>query len=116
MLRAVIAARQREISLMLKSFARGIALLHVALFILFVLYLQFGTSDGQSRLLWTVWLPIDFPVSLITLAGLDLVQGESELASTFRRLLPFFVHGSLGPIWWYFLVMTIGRIFSRLHR
>ena len=101
---------------MLKSFAKGIALVHVALFVLFVLYLQFGTSDGQSRLLWTIWLPIDFPVSLITIAGLDLVQGDSELVSTFRRVLPFFVHGFLGPVWWYFLVMLIGRLFSRLGR
>lgn len=77
--RVAYAARLVEKSLMLKSVAKGIALLHIALCILFVLYLQFGTSDGQSRLLWAIWLPIDFPISLITLAGLDLLQGNPSL-------------------------------------
>jgi hypothetical protein len=101
---------------MSKSLAKWAALIHIGLFVLFVVYLQFGTDDGQSRLLWTIWLPIDFPVSMITLLGLDLTQGGSELMSAFRRFLPFFVHGILGPIWWYFLVSFVGKMLGKLGR
>jgi hypothetical protein len=88
------------------------ATIHVFLFICFVFYINFGTKDGQSRLLWALWLPIDFPISLIVLKGFHLISGESNYMSQIRIWLPWFVHGILGPIWWFYLCRFIGKLFS----
>ena len=42
-----------------------VAILHTLIFGLFIFYLYFVVDDAQSRLLWVLWVPIDFPVSLL---------------------------------------------------
>ena len=54
----------------------GLAVVHSLAFLLFVLYLN-TSSDGQVRLLWALWLPIDFPVSLLVTTGFDVLSSDT---------------------------------------
>lgn len=87
---------------------------HLIAFILFVLYLH-QSHEEQSRLLWTLWLPLDFPVSLLVITGFDLIPHD-QLGSIVRTWLPYFVHGILGTIWWFFIPVVVSSVFSRLFR
>lgn len=91
----------------------GLAAVHLVAFVLFVLYLHVST-EGQARLLWALWLPLDFPVSLVVITGFDLISPDSQLGSFVRMWLPYFVHGILGTIWWFFIPVVIGSIVSKL--
>ena len=91
-----------------------LAIIHICAFIIFVLYLHFGADDGQARLLWALWLPVDFPVSMTVPLGFKLISSASPFGLELRTWLPYFVHGILGPIWWYFIPRIIGYIFTRL--
>jgi len=97
-----------------KTIGISLAIIHICAFILFVLYLHFGTDDGQARLLWALWLPIDFPVSMIVPFGFKLISSASPFGLEIRTWLPYFVHGVLGPIWWYFIPRIIGYIFIKI--
>lgn len=91
-----------------------LATIHIVVFICFVFYLEFLVSDGQERLLWTIWLPIDFPVSLLVPFIFETVPKDEGIFQVLRIYAPHFVHGVLGPIWWYFLSMFSGLVFSRI--
>ena len=96
-----------------KKIGVGIAAVHLAAFVLFALYLYLST-EGQARLLWTLWLPLDFPVSLVVIKGFDLISPDSHIGSFVRMWLPYFVHGVLGTIWWFFIPVVIDSIFNKL--
>ena len=96
-----------------KKIGVGFAVVHIAVFVLFVLYLQLST-EGQARLLWSLWLPLDFPVSLLVIFGFDLISYDSQFGSFVGTWLPYFVHGVLGTMWWFLIPIVIGRIFNRL--
>ena len=96
-----------------KKIGFGFAAAHLLAFILFVLYLHLA-NDGQARLLWAFWLPLDFPVSLLVIKGFDLISPDSQLGSFFRVWLPYFVHGVIGTVWWFFMPVVIGSIFNKL--
>ena len=79
-----------------------LAVSHLLAFLAFIAYLH-QSQDGQAILLWTIWIPVDFPVSLTTLAGFELLPSDGSFGSALRRALPYLVHGLLGTLWWYFL-------------
>ena len=89
------------------------AVLHLIAFFLFVIYLNLST-DGQSRLLWTLWLTPDFPVSLFMMVGFDVISPDSQIGGFIRTWLPYLVHGVLGTIWWFFVPILIGSIFTKI--
>ena len=95
-----------------KKIGVGLAAVHLVGFILFTLYLH-SSSEGQAPLLWALWLPLDFPVSLIVIKGFDLIPPDSQLGSFLTKWLPYFVHGLLGTIWWFFIPVLISSIFNR---
>lgn len=97
---------------MSKKVGLALAGIHIFIFSCFVLYLEFK-ADGQLRLLWTLWLPIDFPVSLLVPMIFDVVPKDVEGFSMFRHYAPHFVHGILGPVWWYCLSRFVGSILTR---
>jgi len=99
---------------MSKKIGTLLAVTHIFMFLSFVIYLEFFTSDGQSRLLWTIWLPLDFPVSLAVPLILDLVPKDYGCGQFVRTYSPHFVHGVVGPIWWYLLARFIGLLFSHI--
>jgi len=91
------------------------AMLHLIAFLIFVGYLN-GSNDGQAILLWTLWTPVDFPVSMTVPLGLDLLPSDDGIGSTARRALPYFVHGVLGTAWWYFLPVLVYKVFQKIVR
>lgn len=82
---------------------------HFAVFILFVAYIDFFGRDAQLRLLWTLWLPIDFPISLLVIQGFEVIP-----SSTVRAYLPYLVHGVLGTLWWLVLPTIVSVAFRKL--
>ncbi len=90
-----------------------LAAVHLLAFLTFVLFLH-QSDDGQTILLWALWLPVDFPVSLTVLAGFELLPSDDGIGSMMRRALPYFVHGALGTIWWYFLPFLIAAVFKKI--
>lgn len=88
------------------------AFLHIVIFVLFLIYMHVIVSDGQSRLLWIFWIPLDFPVSRIVY---DLFfEYLNDLDNGLGFYFPYFVHGILGPIWWYFVVRFLVFLFSQI--
>ena len=90
----------------------SLAIAHLIAFFAFVLYLH-QSDDGQTRLLWALWLPVDFPVSLAVFASFDFIPPDNGIGSFLRRASPYFVHGVLGTVWWYFLPFIIGAIYRK---
>ena len=79
---------------------------HALLF--FVFLATVGALGGEGRLLWALWLPVDFPVSLLVGLGFDYIPMSSEVFKTLRAWWPPIIHGIFGTIWWFvvpFLVM-----------
>jgi len=93
-----------------------LALMHVIIFVLFLIYLSsVYDRDGQAILLWAYWLILDFPVSLLLLLGWDLMgSSETQIMIFLRYYLPHFVHGVLGTIWWLYLPSFIQKIWWKL--
>ncbi|MEQ8289146.1 MAG: hypothetical protein RIB78_05420 [Gammaproteobacteria bacterium] len=89
--------------------------IHILIFIVFVLYLHFVAESAQARLLWVFWLPLDFPVSLLTLWGLDNLNNPSGL-NLVAFLFPYFIHGLLGAIWWFFLTSKVFLLLKKIQK
>ena len=98
---------------MAKKIGLILALVHVLLFVLFIGYMHLVVRDGQSQLLWIIFLVIDFPISLFVLVAYDLLPQELESVNLARFITPYIVHGIIGPIWWYFMPQIIGYIYKR---
>ena len=86
--------------------------IHLLMFSLFAIYLAFG--DGQARLLWALWLPIDFPVSYAVIVGLERIPDTLPAGAFLRTWLPHIVHGIFGTIWWFYLPTLVAMLFSWL--
>lgn len=97
----------------LRKIGAGLATAHLVAFVFFVVYLHLST-EGQARLLWALWLPLDFPLSLFLVAGFDLIPPDSHFGSFTRTLLPYFLHGVLGTIWWFYIPAVVSSIFNKL--
>ena len=55
-----------------------------------------GSSEAQAPLVWIYWMFIDLPWSLPLWELMN---------SSF-----FVIHGVIGTVWWYFLVVLIGKL------
>ena len=95
---------------MRRRIAIGLAVLHFVLFLAFVTYFRGANHhDGQAMLLWSYWLVIDFPVSLLVPAGWSLIEPDSPLT----RYWLYLVHGVLGTVWWFVLPLIVARIYRK---
>lgn len=94
--------------------ALSLACMHMIFFLMFVAYIELWINDGQSRLLWTIWLLIDFPISLIVPLIFDLVPRETEFYRWIRYYAPHLVHGLLGAAWWYCIGLAVSFLLSRV--
>jgi hypothetical protein len=81
------------------------ALLHLAAFLVFVVYIA-HSDDPQAALLWGIFAVIDFPLSLLyLLAGSIYSHGTQHMKQEFTQYVyfPYLIHGLFGTVWWYFL-------------
>ena len=77
--------------------ASAVAGVHLLGVLLTALYVSQST-DGQAPLVWTYWMFIDLPWSLPLW---QLMSGSFVL-----------IHGVIGTVWWYLLVLLIGRLIT----
>jgi hypothetical protein len=99
-----------------KKIGFALAGIHLLAFFLFIIYLDSaeGGQGGMAGLLWAVWLPIDFPISLVVTIGLEAIPDTIPIGAFLRTWLPHFVHGIFGTLWWLYLPTFIAMFFSWL--
>jgi hypothetical protein len=90
----------------------GFAGFHAALVFVF-LAVQGLALGGESRLVWVLWLPIDFPISLLVGLGFDLIPEFPSIYKTIRIWWPHIVHGIFGTIWWFMVPFVVVRALER---
>ena len=86
------------------------------MFILTVVYVSISYAE-QVPLIWLLWLPVDFPWSLINVIGGSAYSKWYREVSRSSAILeyilytPYLVHGVIGTVWWYYLpkIITIIR-------
>ena len=60
-----------------------------------------------------LFLVMDFPVSLLVWYGYDFFP---ENANAIRFYLPYFVHGILGTLWWYYFPRGLAHLIKKMAR
>ena len=112
---------KRNISL---SFLLGIVLFFVHLFISWprIFDAVQDQHDAQGGLIWIDLMLMDFPVSLIHVGALKLLpQFDIGLLPRDMRdfnnfLVPAFVYGFLGPLWYFTIPMLISHFFGKIFK
>lgn len=79
------------------------ATVHFSLFLSFIYYLFTTDLDAQWQLYWIFWTILDFPVSFLMFLNGLFPENWEMIFDNF----PYFVHGILGTIWWYFIAKRI---------
>lgn len=97
-----------------KKIGLHLMIIHFFVFVAFVVFIELS-SEAQIRLLLSVWLIIDFPVSFLTLLAFEIVSGNSPINEKILYYMPYFIHGVLGSLWWYFLPRIMGYLFRRFN-
>lgn len=107
-LAAVQMNRRRKPWLIAFAFAG----LHLAVFLLFLAVQGFALG-GEGRLLWALWLPIDFPVSILVGIGFDYLPDTDTASKALRTWWPHIVHGLFGTLWWFLVPFFIVKVVER---
>ena len=77
------------------AIAAAVASVHLLGVLLTAWYVS-GSSEGQAPLVWVYWMFLDLPWSMPLW---QLMSGSFVL-----------IHGVIGTLWWYILVLLIGRL------
>lgn len=87
------------------------AAIHAVGLVIFLLVTNLAVG-GEDRLYWTLWIPVDFPVSLLV----GKISSAIPLGAPYEKhlvWLPHAVHGLLGTAWWFFIPYVVARLFKR---
>lgn len=93
--------------------------LHLAVSWWVIVSLCLREPDAQWQLVWIFFLPFDFPFSLLVLFSGNVFPDWTigvlpYPVSEFRDFLwPAFVHGIVGPAWYFFLPMLASGLWRR---
>lgn len=90
------------------------AVVHLVSFALFSVMMNYGSQDAMAGMLWGFWKTVDFPVSLLAFYGFIPPPIEWSISIFLKFIYPYFIHGVLGTIWWFFIPVVIGSIFNKL--
>ena len=90
------------------------AVIHLILFALFSIKMNFGSHDAMSGMLWGLWETVDYPVSLLAYYGFVSLPLQWSFSSFITFIYPYFVHGVLGTIWWFFIPIMIASVSNKL--
>ena len=107
------AVNAKSKSTLTRWMAMVLATMHLLAFIAFAMLLH-QSNEGQVILLWTLWTPVDFPISLLVPWGFDVLPSNGDLGGVTRRALPYVVHGILGTVWWYCLPFLFSWLFRKM--
>jgi hypothetical protein len=86
----------------------SLAGIHILLFVIFVVVEELALG-GEARLLWVLWLPIDFPVSMLVGLGFDYLPISTNVFRFLRTWWPHIIHGIFGTVWWFVMPYAIVR-------
>ena len=83
-----------------------------------IINLALEEPDAQWQLIWLFFMPFDLPFSILDFSGILLPNWSFDTLpypiSEFRGyILPSFVHGVIGPIWYFLLPIIISSIWKR---
>jgi hypothetical protein len=75
-----------------------------------------AASTTDWPLYWTIFLALDFPVSLavVPLAWISPASPAGPLSDFANFWWPLGIHGLFGTLWWYIVGSSIGDRLSRL--
>jgi hypothetical protein len=83
-----------------------------------IISLGLSKPTAQWQLTWVLFLPFDFPISLLWFLGLKILP-DSLFGSfpypfgEFKAfIVPAFIHGILGPLWYFFLPVAVSSFWS----
>jgi len=101
-----------------RSWAVAVAVVHLLGVVATAWYV--AQSTGQAPMVWAYWAFIDFPWSLAYVVVGHGYTGWAETHSVSHPLLaqllyfPHLLHGVVGTVWWYCLVLLIGKVVTRI--
>jgi hypothetical protein len=104
------------------SYRVGFTLGFIHLVISWFVIIGLATSepDAQWQLIWVFFLPFDLPFSVINflpsyyLPHWSFIESLPYPISSFKGfILPSFVHGIIGPLWYFFLPVCISSLINR---
>jgi hypothetical protein len=75
-----------------------------------------GAIGGEERMLWALWLPIDFPASLLVGWGFENLPVAPSSFVRLRTWWPHLVHGLIGTAWWFCLGFAAAALFDWLRQ
>ncbi|MGE0108910.1 MAG: hypothetical protein AB7S81_03990 [Bdellovibrionales bacterium] len=98
------------------------AAVHLAISWCVILTLGRGEPDAQWQLVWILFLPIDFPFSLLVLfSGYLFPSWEFEflkypISSFHGFIFPSIIHGIIGPLWYFLIPVFISGTFNKFRK
>jgi hypothetical protein len=102
------------------SYIIGLILFSIHLLISWWIIIDLGTSElnAQWILIWLYFFPFDLPFSFLFLMGIFLPNWSFSFlpypVSQFRAyLVPSFVFGVIGPIWYFFIPVIISNAWGK---
>jgi len=104
-----------------KSYRIGIALclIHLVISWWFIIGLAMYEPDAQWQLVWFLFLPFDLPFSLLVLFSGSIFPDWTfttfpyPISEFHDFILPAFIHGILGPLWYFLLPVSISSLRRR---
>lgn len=106
------------------SYKLGLVLSLIHLVISWWVIISVGLSepDAQWQLVWIAFLPFDFPFSLLVIFAGDIFPDWSlkgfpyPLGDFISFIVPAFVYGIIGPLWYFFLPVFVDGLMTSKSR
>jgi len=99
-----------------------LCLVHLVISWWVIINLAVSQPDAQWQLVWIAFLPFDFPFSLLVLFAGSIFPDWSfrgfsyPLGDFVSFIVPAFVHGIVGPLWYFILPVYIDGFMSRRNK
>ena len=94
----------------------GLGLLHLVV----VMSATFSVHINDLPWVWMLLFPIDFPFSLLTIGGLDVMRdmwGDVAWEENWKHIVynywPVFVHAFIGSLWWGTIPIIVGKFLAK---
>jgi hypothetical protein len=100
------------------KFGLVLCLIHLVISWWVIITVGLSEPDAQWQLVWIIFLPFDFPFSLLVLFAGDIfpdwsLRGFSyPLGDFISFIVPAFIHGTIGPLWYFFLPVYIDGLMT----
>lgn len=101
-----------------KIFGAYLSGLHLLISFSVIISLATHEPDSQWQLIWIIFFPFDFPFSLVTILAPMIISDFSiyglryPLGEVASFIVPAFIHGIIGPIWYYFIPVLISHYYN----